>query len=206
MEYAITWKRGTLRTILSRAYTFFSSETYLNEEIKYVESTFEKVNNYPKYVITQLNREVKLKYTQNMNIERSTINHTTQNKQDKCHLLVLPYAGNKGEKILKSMNKFSSRVLPSNVKILTAYSGTKLSSKFQLKDQTKKDHQHDVVYYEKCPEEQCTENYTGETGRRLVERVKDHRGKDSKSHLFKHSMEAIHKTLTLDDFKIKGKG
>ena len=137
----------------------YSSETYLNEEIKYIESTFEKINNYPKYVITQLKREVKLKHTQNMNIERSTINQTTQNEQDKRHLLVLPYAGNKGEKILKSMNKFSTRVLPCNVKTCTAYSGTKLSSKFQLEDQTKKEHQHDAIYYAKCPEEQCTEDY-----------------------------------------------
>ena len=121
-------------------------------------------------------------------------------------MLVLTYAGNKGEKILKSMNNFSTRVLPCNFKTCTAYSGTKLSSKFRLKDQTKKDHQHDVVYYAKCPEEQCTEDYTGERGRRLIERVKDHSGKDSKSHLFKHSMETIHETLTLDDFKIKGKG
>ena len=69
---------------------------------------------------------------QNMNIKRSTINQTAQNVQDK-HLLLLPYAGNKGEKILKSMNKFSTRVLPCNVKTCTAYSGTELSSKFQLK-------------------------------------------------------------------------
>ena len=102
-----TWKRGILRTILSRAHTICSSETYLNEEIKYIESTFEKVNNFPKYVITQLKREVKLKYMQNVNIERSTINQTTQNEQDKRHLFVMPYAGNKGVKILKSMNKFS---------------------------------------------------------------------------------------------------
>ena len=121
-------------------------------------------------------------------------------------MLVLTYAGNKGEKILKSMNNFSTRVLPCNLKTCTAYSGTKLSSKFQLKDQTKKDHQHDVVYYAKCPEEQCTEDYTGETGRRLIERVKDHSGKDSKSHLFKHAKETNHKTVTLDDFKIIGKG
>ena len=73
-----TWKKGTLRTILSRAYTISLSETYLKEEIKYIESTFEKVNNFPKYVITQLKREVKLKYTQNVNVERSTINQTTQ--------------------------------------------------------------------------------------------------------------------------------
>ena len=168
-----------------------SSQTYLNEEIKYIESTFEKV---------------KLKHTQNMNIERSTINQTTQNEQDKRHLLVLPYAGNKGEKILKSMNKFSTRVLPCNVRTCTAYSGTKLSSRFQLKDQTKKEHQHDIIYYTKCPKEQCTEDYTGETGRRYIECVKDHSGKDSKSHLFKHAKETNHKTVTLDDFKIIGKG
>ena len=111
-----TWKRRTLRTTHSRAYTICTSETYLNEEINYIERTFEKANNYSNYVITQLKREAKLKHTQNMNIERSAINQTTQNEQDKRHLLVLPYAGNKGEKILKSMNKFSSRVLPSNVK------------------------------------------------------------------------------------------
>ena len=79
---------------------------------------------------------------QNMNIKHSTINQTAQNEQDKHHLLVLPYAGNKGEKILKSMNKFSTQVFSCNVKTCTAYSGTKLSSKFQLKDQAKKDHQH----------------------------------------------------------------
>ena len=76
------------------------------------------------------------------------------------------------------------------VKTCMAYSGTKLSSKFQLKDQTKNDHQHAVVYYAKCPEEQCTKDYTGETGRRLIESVKYPSDKDLKSHLFKHSMEA----------------
>ena len=70
---------------------------------------------------------------QNMNIKRSTINQTAQNEQDKHHLLVLPYAGNKGEKILKPMNKFSTRVLPCYVKTCTAYSVVVVSSKFQLK-------------------------------------------------------------------------
>ena len=35
--------------------------------------------------------------------------------------------------------------------------------------------------------------------------MKDHSGKESKSHLFKHAMEKSHKTVTLDDFKIIGK-
>ena len=89
-----------------------------------------------------------------------------------------------------------------NVTTCIAYSETKLSSRFQLKDQTKKDHQNHVVYYAKCPEEQCTEDCNGETGRCLIERVKDHSGKDLKSHLFKHFVETHHKMVTLDDFKI----
>ena len=101
-----TWKRGTLRTILSRAYTICSSERYLHEEMKYIESTFEKINNYRKYVINQLKREVKLKHTENMNIKTSTIKQTTLNEKEKRHLLFLLYAGNKGEIIMKSMNKF----------------------------------------------------------------------------------------------------
>ena len=102
------------------------------------------------------------------------------------------------------MNKFKSRVLSRSIETCISYSGTKLSSRFQLKDHTKKDHQH--VVYVKRPEEQCTEDYTGENGKRLIERGKGHSGKDSKSHLIKHSVETIHKMFTLDDFKIVGKG
>ena len=77
-----------------------------------------------------------------------SVSATTLHEQENRHLLVLPYAGNKAEKIMKSMNKFSSQVLPCNVETCIAYSGTKLGSRFQLKDQTKKDHQH-VVYHAK---------------------------------------------------------
>ena len=37
---------------------------------------------------------------------------------------------------------------------------------------------------------------TQETGRRLIERVKSHSGKDLKSYLFKYTMETNHKTVT----------
>ena len=188
--------------IFNHRYTIYSSERYLYEEIKYIEPTLEKVNNYPKYVINQLNRDAKLKQTGNMNIECSTINEAVLNKQDKRHFLVLPYAGNKGEKILKSMNNFSSEVLPCNVRVRIAYSGTKFSSRFQLIDQTKKDHQHDMVYYGKCPNEQCTEDYTGEAERGPIEHVKNLGGEDVRSHLFEDSVGKKHKTVKSDDFKI----
>ena len=65
------------------------------------------------------------------------MHQTAQNKEEKRHLLVLPYPDNKGEKILKSINKFSSWILACNIKICIAYSGAKFNSKFQLKDQSK---------------------------------------------------------------------
>ena len=42
------------------------------------------------------------------------------------------------------------------------------SSNFTIKDITKKEHKHDLVYSVKRPEETCNETYNGETGRRLI--------------------------------------
>ena len=84
------------------------------------------------------------------------------------------------------------------------YTGTKLDSNFQINDKTKFDHKHDIVYYVKCPEYQ--EDYIGEIGRRLHERICDHSGKDSKSHMLKHSLENNHKQVSFEDFRILRNG
>ena len=80
------------------------------------------------------------------------------------------------------------------------YTETKLGSNFHIKGKTKFDHKHDLVYYVKCPE--CQEDYIGEIGRRLHERICDHSGKDSKSHMLKHSLENNHKQVSFEDFYI----
>ena len=98
-------------------------------------------------------------------------------------------------------------VLPKNVITRVTYSGTKLSSKFtKIKDKTVKENQHDIVYYVRCPESQCPEDYTGETARRLSERVLDHNGRDAKSHLLKHAIEKYGKYPKIEDFNVIGKG
>ena len=53
-------------------------------------------------------------------------------------------------------------------------------------------HNHDIVYHGTCPEIDCSENYVGETARRISERVKVHTGKDVHSDLFKHAVESGH--------------
>ena len=72
---------------------------------------------------------------------------------------------------------------------MSAYSASKLSSKFNIKSNIKQGHQHDNTYFVKCPEETCREDYIGETGIRLSERVVGHSGRDKNSHVLKHCNE-----------------
>ena len=52
----------------------------------------------------------------------------------------------------------------------------------------------------------CLESYNDETGKRSIEIVTEHSGKDLNSHMFKHSMGVNHPTVTLDDFNVLGSG
>ena len=95
-----------------------------------------------------------------------------------------------------------NKILPHKQKATLDYTSTKLGSNFNIKDITKKGHKHDLVYSVKCPEETCNETYNGATGRRLVERIDEHRGKNKNSHVYQHSMNSNHALVTLDGFTI----
>ena len=67
------------------------------------------------------------------------------------------------------------------------------------------DHEHDLIYHVKCPEESYTDGSIGESGRRVIERVKDYHGRDNASHMLKHSIEKNHTEVTVNDFKVIGR-
>ena len=83
----------------------------------------------------------------------------------KNNFLLLPYKGEKGEHIIKSMKRRISKLLPPEMQTQVVYTVKKLSTCFNAKDQSKFDHQHDVVYYAHCPNETYRENYIGESSR-----------------------------------------
>ena len=116
----------------------------------------------------------------------------------------MPYAGQKPERLIKSIKKPLKYNLPNNIVTKSAYSASKLSNKFNIKSKIKQDYQHDVTYYVKCSEEICTENYIGETGRRPSERVIDHSGRDKTSHVLRQCIEKEHKLPSLKGFMILG--
>ena len=112
---------------------------------------------------------------------------------DQKHLLVLPCKGHKEEQVVDSMRKQLNVVLRFK------------SSRFKTKDRIKFDHEDDLIYHVKCPEESCTDDSIGESGRRVIERVKDHNSRDKSSHMLIHSIEKNHTEVTMNDFKVIGR-
>ena len=127
----------------------------------------------------------------NQNEATQTSNQTIAEKCDDKKLLMIPYQGGKGEQAIKTIRKTIKRLLPSNIKVQVSFTGNKLNSCFNIKDKTKFDHRHDVIYLRKCPETTCNDNYIGEAKRRIFERVKDYNGRDFKLHLLKHALKTI---------------
>ena len=123
---------------------------------------------------------------------------------EKHPLLVISYQCKKGDHVLKSLKKGMRKMLPNNVKPRIAFTGRKVNRSFKIKDKTEMKHNHDIAYYNECPDEQCNENYIGETGRRISERIIDHAGRDSKSNIYKHCIETGHRSPDINDFKIIG--
>ena len=66
-----------------------------------------------------------------------------------------------------------------------SFTGNKLSSCFSIKDKTKFEHRHDVIYLRTCPETMCNDNYIGDAKQQIFDRVKNHNDRDFKSHLLK---------------------
>ena len=146
---ACFWKRGTLKTMIRRVYLICSTPDYLQKELDHIAYVFEKFNNYPKWVIKQLLEKIKYNH-HGTSHEVLQINEVNNNK--KFHLLLLPYSGPKGEKLIRSMKKGLKSKIPDSIVTKLSYSAMRLKDKFNIKTKTVKEHQHDITYYVGCPE------------------------------------------------------
>ena len=103
------------------------------------------------------------------------------------------------------MNTCVNKLHSNNTKIEVAFKSTKLSSCFNVKDKIVFEHNHDLIYYAKCPEPTCIDDYVRESARRITERIKDHNGRDHTSQVWNDSIEKSHKNINTIDFKISDK-
>ena len=174
-------KRGTLKTLIERAYLILQqiSEQHDNETNGTDNS----------------NKNVDGDNISSMKNESVTL--------EKQPLLVLPYQGKQKDYFLKSFKKGIRNILPNNVKARIAFTVRKVGTSFEIKDKTEMKHNHDIKYCNECPEEQCNENYIGETGR-ITEKIIDRVVRDSNSYVYKHCIETGHRSSDINDLKIIG--
>ena len=64
------------------------------------------------------------------------------------------------------------------------------------------EHQHNITQQVKCPAENCQDNYIGESAKCVIENVKAHGGRDTKSRVLKHNIENEYVETTQKDFGI----
>ena len=107
------------------------------------------------------------------------------------------------------MKKHIRATLPENIRKLyqrsiVTYQSKKLSIKFNIKDKTEFYHQCNLVYHGKCPNQTCTEEYIGETDRRVKEGIIYNNKFDKNSQILKHSREEGHTRVWDKDFKVLG--
>ena len=105
-----------------------SNDQHLQNEIKHLKKVFKDINSYPNWIIEQTIEKVK---SQN-EMTRSTQAKTKTEENE--HLLMLPYKGKVGETTLKSLRNILKSVIPANNTCKIIYTGTKLASKFNIKD------------------------------------------------------------------------
>ena len=69
-----------------------------------------------------------------------------RNVNEEKQLLLVPYQAKKRDFIIKSVKKRMKHLLPTNIRTKIGFTGSKLSTCFQLKDKTKFEHNHDIVH------------------------------------------------------------
>ena len=177
----ISLKRGTLKTLIERAYLILQQ------------------------ISEQHNNETNGTDNSNKNVDGDNISSMKNESVtlEKQPLLVLPYQGKQKDHFLKSFKKGIRNILPNNVKPRIAFTVRKVGTSFEIKDKTEMKHNHDIKYCNECPEEQCNENYIGETGR-ITEKIIDRAVRDSNSYVYKHCIETGHRSSDINDLKIIG--
>ena len=126
----------------------------MQEELHHIEKCFTEINGYTKWLLKRTLDSFKTRSKEYNNKINSKNNNDMKinNLSDKIvHTLKLPYKGDHGTNLIKSLKASTKKSLPENHDVRIVLTGTKLSSQLNIKDDTDKQHKHDLVYFSRCP-------------------------------------------------------
>ena len=207
-----SWKIGTLKGLFRRAYVVCSEKSGLDKEISFLKYVFTKINGYPSRVVNDTLWEVikateKEKSSANVvtNKVSNTIPKENPGKEEVFPHVCLPYKGPEGEKVMKGLKTYLTKILPKEVKPRFVYKGKKVGSFFTLKDPIKTEHLSNLVYGHHRSNNSKRTCYVGETNVRYESRTYEHSFTDKQSSIYKHA-QANNYTVSPNDFRIIERG
>ena len=177
------WKIGTLKNLVKRSIIICSDQHLQQKELDYLTKVFTEGNNYPSKTVENIIKNELEK--ENINISNEPQTNTTDNRETKIQLS-LSFSRKQDIQLLNKMKRQVKKSILLNVKTCITYEGTKLSTQFLVKDRTKFEHRHNIVYFSCCPNVTCNETCVGETDRRIKEHIMNHNKMDKSSRKSTH--------------------
>ena len=113
----------------------------------------------------------------------------------KKHMLLLYYQGDKGIDLTRSLKRNLNKHLPNHVKTQVTFTGQKLSTPFNVKDRTKLEYKRDVIFFDKCSEQDCTNKYLDKFTKIICVNYRS-RSQRSKIPFFRHAVVNEYRNTT----------
>ena len=116
--------------------------------------SFTEFDGYPKWLLKQtLDSFENNNKNHNNNINNENRKDANLNRLSHkiVHTLKLPCKGDHGINLIKSIKASTKKSFPEKLDVRIILTGTKLSLQFDIKDDTNKQHKHDLVYFIRCP-------------------------------------------------------
>ena len=165
-----------VKSLFHRALTICSTKELFNEQIGNIRR-FMSWNGFPRYVRNSLiNRLLKRN-------DKNNRKQVEQIDQRPDIWFNIPYAGSKGEFLVKSLVRKMRRFLKKDVGIVVRYRNKNLGIYCSTKDKIPSDQRSNIIYEIKCPG--CGGTYIGKTDRCLSIRLSEHGTRDDQP-MFRH--------------------
>ncbi len=180
------FKTAWVKALYHRASKICSETSKFNNQISKIK-LFLSWNGYPSYVTRSLLKRFK----------SPRPNESANSNGDRVEIFIkVPYAGIKGEHLLRSCIQKLCRYTKKNVRFVTLFQTKKSSMFCPTKDKIPANQKANVIYKIKCPG--CGEIYIGKTDRCISIRLNEHGTRsDQPMHLHLSNCSPFHEYLSI---------
>ena len=169
-------KTAWISALYHRSKSICNNAVLFSKQLSSIKS-FLSWNGYPKNVRNAI--------LHRLSRNNKKVNNDEDNQLIKIYFR-LPYAGIKGEQLVKSYIRKMRRFLKTNVKFIVLYDTNKISYYCSNKDKVPELQRHNVVYLITCPG--CNEQYVGKTNCCISTRLEQHGNKPDQP-MYQHFMK-----------------